>query len=142
MKVREPRAADYASVKAMLEDAGLPTEDFVPEYLAYVAEDDGRVVAAIGFQGFAHVGLLRSLVVEDGTRFEGLGRQLVSALEAHAEEQGVREIWLLTLGVDGYFTALGYETRDRGEVPPEISGTAEFAELCSDNATLMSKKLD
>ena len=141
MRVREPVKDDLAPVKAMLEDAGLPTEDFALEHLAFVAEDDGRVVAAIGFQGFDHAGLLRSLVVEDGARFEGLGRQLVAALEAHAEEQGVREIWLLTLDVDRYFLALGYEIRDRAEVPPEISGTAEFAELCPEDATLMSKKI-
>lgn len=141
MRVRKPVTADFAAVKAMLEDAGLPTEDFTPEYLAYVAEDEGRIVAAIGFQGFGHTGLLRSLVVEDGTRFKGLGRQLVSALEAHAKQQGVHEIWLLTLDVDRYFMALGYEIRDRGEVPPEISGTAEFADLCPDDATLMSKRI-
>ena len=141
MKVREARAADFVAVKEMLEDAGLPTEDLVPEHLAYVADDDGRVVAAIGFQGFGHAGLLRSLVVEDGTRFAGLGRQLVAELEAHAVDQGVHEIWLLTLGVDSYFLALGYETREREEVPPEIRGTAEFAELCPENATPMSKKL-
>ena len=141
MKVRESMKADFAPVRAMLEDAGLPTEDFAPEHLAFVAEDDGRIVAAIGFQGFGHAGLLRSLVVEDGTRFKGLGRQLVAALEAHAEEQGVREIWLLTLDVDRYFLAMGYEIRDRGEVPPEIRNTAEFADLCPEDATLMSKKI-
>ena len=141
MRVRKSESADFAPVKAMLEDAGLPTEDFIPEHLAFVAEDNGRIVAAIGFQDFGHAGLLRSLVVEDGTRFKGLGRQLVAALEAHAEEQGVREIWLLTLDVDQYFLALGYDVRERGEVPPEISGTAEFADLCPDDATLMSKKI-
>jgi len=141
MKIREPAKADFAPVKAMLEDAGLPTEDFAPEYLAFVAEDEGRIVAAIGFQGFGHAGLLRSLVVEDGTRFKGLGRQLVAALEAHADEQGVREIWLLTLDVDQYFRAMGFEIRDRAEVPAEISGTAEFADLCPEDATLMSKKI-
>jgi amino-acid N-acetyltransferase len=141
MKIREPTKADFAPVKAMLEDAGLPTEDFAPEYLAFVAEDEGRIVAAIGFQGFGHAGLLRSLVVEDGTRFKGLGRQLVAALEAHAEEQGVREIWLLTLDVDQYFLAMGYEIRDRAEVPAEISSTAEFADLCPADSTLMSKKI-
>ena len=141
MMVREARAADYEPVKSMLEDAGLPTEDLAREHLAFVVEDEGRVVAAVGFQGFGHAGLLRSLVVEDGTRFRGLGRQLVAALEARATERGVREIWLLTMGADRYFMGQGYEVRDRGEVPPAIRGTAEFTELCPDNATPMSKML-
>lgn len=141
MNIREARHADFSQVKAMLADAGLPTEDFAPEHLAFVAEDDGRIVAAIGFQGFDGVGLLRSLVVEEGTRFKGLGRRLVSALEAHALRQGIREVWLLTRGVDRYFLALGYAARDRAAVPAAIRGTAEFSELCPANATPMSKTL-
>jgi amino-acid N-acetyltransferase len=56
-------------------------------------------------------------------------------------EQGVGEIWLLTRGVDSYFLALGYEVRDRADVPKEIRGTQEFSELCPEDATLMSKTL-
>jgi len=141
MKLREATPADFPEVKVMLADAGLPRADFVPEHLAFVAEDDGRVVAAIGFEALGDAGLLRSLVVTEGTRFKGLGRQLVSTLEAHALERGVREIWLLTRGVDRYFLALGYRARDRAEVPAEIRGTAEFSELCPDDAILMSKTL-
>jgi amino-acid N-acetyltransferase len=141
MKIRRPREADYPQAKAMLADAGLPAEDFAADYLAFVAEDAGEIVAAVGFQALGDVGLLRSLVVAEGTRFKGLGRQLVSELEAHAVEQGVREIWLLTRGVDRYFLALGYATRDRAQVPPEIRNTTEFAELCPEDAAVMSKKL-
>jgi amino-acid N-acetyltransferase len=141
MKIRKPQAADYAPVKAMLSDAGLPTEDFVPDHLAFVAEEDGEIVAAIGFEALGEVGLMRSLVVEEGARFRGVGRQLVDALEARALEQGVREIWLLTTGVDAYFLVLGYRPRDRSESPPAIRDTAEFAQLCPDDAALMSKKL-
>jgi N-acetylglutamate synthase-like GNAT family acetyltransferase len=141
MKVREPRASDYATVKAMLADAGLPTEDFVPEHLAFVAEENGEVVAAIGFEALGEVGLMRSLVVADGIRFQGLGRKLVDTLETRAQAQGVSEIWLLTLGVDAYFLGLGYQPRNRSEAPTSLRRTAEFSELCPDSATLMSKKL-
>lgn len=141
MNVREARAADFASVKAMLADAGLPTEDLVAEDLAFVAEDDGHIVAAIGFQRFGKMGLLRSLVVAEGTRFKGLGRDLVMALEAKASHQGVREIWLLTTGVDEYFAGLGYAVRNRSSAPPGIRGTAEFDQLCPDDATLMAKRI-
>lgn len=141
MKVREPRASDYATVKAMLADAGLPTEDFVPEHLAFVAEENGEVVAAIGFEALGEVGLMRSLVVADGIRFQGLGRKLVDTLETRAQAQGVSEIWLLTLGVAAYFLGLGYQPRNRSEAPTSLRRTAEFSELCPDSATLMSKKL-
>ena len=99
------------------------------------------IVAAIGFQEFGNTGLLRSLVVAEGTRFTGLGRRLVSALEAQARKQGVSEIWLLTSGVDSYFLALGYAERDRAQVPREIRRSAEFAALCPESAAVMSKTL-
>ena len=126
----------------MLTDAGLPSEDFKPDHLAFVAEEEGEIVAAIGFEPFGDVGLLRSLVVAEGAKFKGVGRQLVAALEADARTRGVRELWLLTLDVDGYFQRLGFRPRDRADVPGGIRGSAEFRELCPEDAILMSKRLD
>ena len=126
----------------MLTDAGLPSEDFEPDHLAFVAEEEGEIVAAIGFEQSGDVGLLRSLVVAEGAQFKGVGRQLVAALEADARTRGVRELWLLTLDVDGYFQRLGYRPRDRADVPGGIRGSAEFRELCPEDAILMSKMLD
>ena len=125
----------------MLADAGLPVEDFVASHLAFVADDAGRPAAAIGFEHFGDVGLLRSLVVAEGSRFKGLGRQLVGALEAHAAQRGVAELWLLTIDADNYFLDLGYRRRDRDEAPEPIRGTPEFAELCPGEAILMSRNL-
>lgn len=141
MSIRRARVTDYAAVKAMLADAGLPTEDFARDHLAFVAEDRGEIVAAIGFQNLGESGLLRSLVVADDLRFKGLGRRLVAALEAHAGKHGVREIWLLTEGVDAYFQSLGYALRDRAAAPAAIRATVQFASLCPEDATLMSKRL-
>ena len=41
----------------------------------------------------------------------------------------------------GEVLMLGYATRDRSQVPPEIRNTTEFAELCPEDAAVMSKKL-
>jgi N-acetylglutamate synthase-like GNAT family acetyltransferase len=141
MIIRSPKAQDFQKVREMLADANLPTEDFAPEHLVFIADDEGNPVGAIGFERYETIGLLRSLVVADSARVKGLGRELVEALEGRAREQGVAEIWLLTIDADAYFEKLGYVTRDRGDAPDAIRNTAEFAELCPDNATLMSKKL-
>jgi len=139
--IRLPAVSDYPAIRQMLSDAGLPVEDFVAEHLARVAEEDGMPVAAIGFERFGEVGLLRSLVVAEGARVKGLGRKLVAELEALARAEGIREIWLLTIDADPYFLRLGYGLRDRDDAPSDIRGTAEFSGLCPDDAALMSKSL-
>jgi N-acetylglutamate synthase-like GNAT family acetyltransferase len=141
MTIRSPKVQDFQNVRELLADAGLPTEDFAPEHLACVADDAGTPVGAIGFERYETVGLLRSLVVAESARVNGLGRELVEALEAKAREQGVAEIWLLTIDADAYFEKLGYTSRDRSDAPNAIQNTAEFAGLCPADAVLMSKAL-
>jgi amino-acid N-acetyltransferase len=139
--LRRPEEADYTAIREMLKDAGLPVSDFISEHIAIVAEEHGKPVGAVGFERYGSIGLLRSLVVAEDARFRGLGRRLVSELEALEQKRGVVEIWLLTTDADPYFLSLGYETRERGQAPPDICRTAEFTELCPDHAVLMSKTL-
>lgn len=141
MEIRHPRESDFAPVRQLLIDAGLPVDDFVPEHLAFVARDNEQPVAAIGCEKLGDVWLMRSLVVAEGQRSRGLGAKLVAALEADAREQGVGDIWLLTIDADGFFESQGYRRRTRDEAPEVIRGTAEFSDLCPGSAVLMSQSL-
>ena len=141
IEIRRPRTSDYLPVREMLGAANLPVDDFIPEHLAFVACDDEQPVAAIGCERLGDTWLLRSLVVAEAQRSRGLGARLVGALEADAREQGVGEIWLLTIDADGFFESLGYGRRERDEAPEAIVGTAEFADLCPASAVLMSRSL-
>ena len=141
IEIRSPRASDYLPVRQMLSDANLPVDDLSPEHLAFVASDDDQPVAAIGCEKLGDVWLLRSLVVSEGQRSRGLGAKLVNALEADAREQGVGEVWLLTIDADGFFESLGYQRRERDETPEAIRGTEEFSDLCPASAVLMSRSL-
>ena len=141
IEIRRTCESDFAPIRQLLVDANLPVEDLVAEHLAFVASVDGQPVAAIGYEGFGDTWLLRSLVVDKEHRSHGLGAQLVAALEDSAREQGVGEIWLLTIDADGFFKSFGYESRQRDEAPEAIRGTAEFADLCPASAVLMSRSL-
>jgi amino-acid N-acetyltransferase len=141
IEIRRPRESDYVPVRELLGDANLPVEDFVFEHLAFVACDDEQPVAAIGCERLGKSWLLRSLVVADGQRSRGLGARLVEALEADARDQGVGEIWLLTIDAYGFFESLGYRRRKRDEAPTAIRGSAEFSDLCPASAVLMSRSL-
>ena len=141
IQVRRPVASDFERVRCMLIDAGLPVDDFVTDHLAFVACDDDQPVAAIGCEKFADVWLLRSLVVAEGQRSQGLGARLVAALEADARDQGVAGIWLLTIDADGFFESQGYRRRERDEAPEVVRSTAEFSDRCPASAVLMSQSL-
>ncbi|HKJ20579.1 MAG TPA: arsenic resistance N-acetyltransferase ArsN2 [Woeseiaceae bacterium] len=141
VRIRRATHEDLSRATRMLSTAGLPITDLLAEHLAFVAVDEERVVGVIGFESYGRVGLLRSLVVAEDARVAGVGRRLVASLEAAAREQGLDELWLLTIDADRYFARLGYETRDRKDAPEAIRETAEFSGLCPGDAALMSKLL-
>lgn len=141
ISIRQATRDDLSAAKILLSDAGLPVDDLAATHLAFVGIAEEDVVGVIGFENHGCVGLLRSLVVAEDARASGLGRELVAALEASAREQGIDEIWLLTIDADPFFAQLGYQIRGRSSAPPEIAGTAEFTALCPGDAFLMCKAL-
>jgi amino-acid N-acetyltransferase len=142
-ELRAASAADYEQVVGLLRLADLPTAGLqrsLPDFL--VAQDDGRVVAAIGLEVYGHAGLLRSAVVEPSRRGTGLGRDLVSRLLEHAHRRGVREVYLLTTTAERYFPRFGFIRVDREAVAPAVRASEEFRGACPDSAVAMRKTLE
>lgn len=145
--VRDASHSDWQNVRRLIDDAGLPVSDLGPDRLEdfLVAERSGasrtETLGTVGLQRFNHTGLLRSLVVNRGARRAGLGRRLVSALEANARCKGVTDLWLLTIDAERYFEGLGYTMMSRDSAPESIRQTEEFSGLCPDGAYLMRKIL-
>lgn len=139
--IRPATARDLSAAIALLRDAGLPTEDLTTRHLALVAERDAEMLGIIGLEIFGDVGLLRSLVVSSRVRGEGIGRQLTEALEVSLRDSGIRELWLLTIDADTFFSKSGFRTRSRDAAPDAIRGTKEFSILCPGDAVLMSKEM-
>lgn len=141
IKIRPAMASDLPAAIALLRDASLPTEDLTIEHLALVAEGEAEMLGVIGLEKFGDVGLLRSLVVSPLARGEGVGRQLTAALELSVRENGIVELWLLTIDADTFFSNMGYRVRSRDAAPDAIRGSKEFSTLCPGDAVLMSKEL-
>ncbi len=139
--IRSAFDRDIKNAKKLLRAADLPVDDLDSSMLAFVAEADGLLVAAIGIEVFDSVGLLRSLVVASDFRAAGIGRFLVERLEDRARQDGVSELWLLTIDADAWFEGLGYTALGREQAPDAIRATAEFSSLCPDDAVLMRKPL-
>ena len=106
-----------------------------------LALHNDRPVGMIGLESYAECGLLRSLYVDDASRGLGLGSKLVSALEAQVADDGMQELWLLTIDADPFFARHNYEVMQRVDAPTAVQHSAEFSSLCPGDAVLMCKRL-
>ena len=140
--IREAESGDFDGIELLLEANDLPSDDVrTAPARFFIAESDGEFVGAGGVEIHGSDGLLRSVVVVESARADGLGSTLCDELEERAKEAGVDKLYLLTTTAEGFFRQLGYEPIERETVPPGIRETTEFRDLCPSTATCMRKEL-
>lgn len=140
--LRPFQPADGPSVLGLLDAAGLPRAGVeASSTRLWVAEAEGRVVAAVGLEVHGSYGLLRSLVVEPERRGEGLGSRLAETVLTDAKREGLRALFLLTTTAEGYFPRLGFERVARSDVPTELEASEELRGACPATASVMRKEL-
>jgi amino-acid N-acetyltransferase len=66
---------------------------------------------------------------------------MVQALEEQARARGVTSLALLTETAKDFFSALGYEARERAEAPVAVQASSEFAFVCPASSVYMEKRL-
>jgi amino-acid N-acetyltransferase len=140
VRVRPATGGDFDAVVGLLRDARLPLAG-VPGTLTgfYVAEDQGRVVGAIGLEVHGPDGLLRSAVVDQGARGTGIGLALVDRILDRARERGLGAVYLLTTTAERYFPRFGFIRITRDDVPDHVQASVEFHEACPASAVVMRK---
>jgi UDP-N-acetylmuramate: L-alanyl-gamma-D-glutamyl-meso-diaminopimelate ligase len=144
--VMPARLEDKPKIANLLDRVGVAhpvLEQFWPSYLVIPGEDDGgALVGCVAIELAGDVALLRMLAVAPERRGEGLGYVLVEAATERARSQGVRHLYLVTDGAQGYFgEKLGFTAVDRKDVAPAVAATAEYMLARSKNATWMTKEL-
>lgn len=129
-------------LREALSQAELPYDDISEPGLQFYRFDmDGKWVAYGGLEGSGPDLLLRSMVVCEARRGEGLGKAVLSELEKYAVSQGALRLHLLTQSAVGFFAANGYKLLDRVEAPVAIHQTAQFKHLCPASASYLRKTL-
>jgi amino-acid N-acetyltransferase len=128
---------------ALLEAHGLPISDITEEHLEhfFYFGSDGSLTALVGVEVYGTDALLRSLVVADAARAQGLGSSLVEHAETFAASRQVSAMYLLTTTAESFFQRRGYRCIDRAQAPPTIQSTREFASLCPASCAIMLKRL-
>ena len=118
-------------------------DQFWPSYLIIPGDEPGSpLVGCVAVETVDDVALLRMLAVVPERRGEGLGYLLVETATERARSQGVRTLFLVTDGAQGYFgEKLGFSAVDRKDVAAPIATTAEYLLARSKTAIWMRKEL-
>lgn len=142
IRIREAAPGDFDAIATLLRADGLPARDVRSAPADFlVAVTDGTRVGAGGVERHGENGLLRSVVVRESSRGEGVGSALCDELERAAREDGVEALYLLTTTAKGFFDGRGYVELPREDAPQAIRETSEFADLCPASAVCMRKRL-
>ncbi|WP_459192991.1 arsenic resistance N-acetyltransferase ArsN2 [Halosimplex sp. J119] len=157
VRLRRADGAALSTVESLLDRNDLPSGDVRSGrgrfYLGYADGLDGDgepvpaetaardPVAVGGLETYGADALLRSLVVVESARGEGVGSAVCDALEERARTDGVDRLYLLTTTAAAFFAARGYEEIERTDAPAAIRETTQFADLCPSSATCLSKTL-
>jgi amino-acid N-acetyltransferase len=121
----------------------LPVSDITGDHLEhfFYIGSDGAPTGLVGVEIYGTDALLRSLVVADVARNQGLGSSLVEHAEDYAASRQVSAMYLLTTTAESFFQRRGYRRIDRAQAPPAIQSTREFASLCPASSAFMIKRL-
>src|ERR1700722_7905842 len=105
---------------ALLQAQGLPVSDITDEHLEhfFFVGSDGSPTGLVGVEIYGTDALLRSLVVTDSARTQGIGTSLVQHVEDYAASHGVAAMCLLTTTAESFFERRGYRRVDRAQAPP------------------------
>jgi amino-acid N-acetyltransferase len=128
---------------ALLLAQGLPVSDITDEQLEhfFFIGSEGSPTGLVGVEIYGTDALLRSLVVADTARTQGIGTSLVQHAEDYAAAHRVAAMYLLTTTAESFFERRGYRRVDRAQAPRAIQSTPEFASLCPASSIFMIKQL-
>jgi N-acetylglutamate synthase-like GNAT family acetyltransferase/SAM-dependent methyltransferase len=143
-EVRSARASDLPVVKALLASTTLPLDGVEDQFGAgyAVAEQNGRIVGAIGVERHGDSGLLRSAVVAPVVRGRGVGEALVLNRLGWCLSEKLRAVYLLTTTAAEYFPRFGFVAIDRAAVPADVQASVEFSSACPSSAAVLALTLE
>ena len=133
---------ELPALVTLLASEGLPNEDVATAGRRFwrLDDPDGHVGYG-GLELYERDGLLRSVVVLPERRRRGDGRRVAEAICREAVALGLDRLWLLTTGAAGFFERIGFTRAERGDAPPAIRASAQFAGLCPGSAACLRRDL-
>ena len=138
---------DLPAIERLLTESDLPTAGVAEIVTArphdfFVAETNDaakQLVAVAGVEVCCDDALLRSVAVQPEWRKHGLGHELVRRIVSHAEERGIRALYLLTMTAEHYFPRFGFERIERGGGPAADRRDLGVQTACPATAVAMKR---
>lgn len=122
--------------------AGLPVDDLMDEGRSFFHV--GNNSETLGYGAYELHGqdvLIRSLVIIQSRRGQGLGKVAVEVLLEQARLNGARRAYLLTTSAKSFFQRSRFREIDRATAPAVILQTRQASSLCPSSAALMMREL-
>lgn len=139
---RTATVEELPAIIQLLAECKLPHSDIVPGKQQFViAEIDQKIIGCAGYEAYDQNGLFRSLAVKSLYRNMMIAHTMIDKIFAFAQEQGIKEFFLLTTTADKLFGKLGWEIINRNDVPENIGSTTEFSSICPSVAICMKHQL-
>lgn len=139
---RTASAEDLPAIIQLLAECKLPFSDIMSGKQQFVvAEIDRKIIGCAGYEAYNQNGLFRSLAVKPLYRDMMIAHTMIDKIFALAQEQGIKEFFLLTTTADKFFGKLGCEMISRNDVPASIGSTTEFSSICPSVAICMKYQL-
>ncbi len=137
VEVRPGADSDRTAAERLRADAGLAAEEDHHEAAVWmVGERDEAVVATATLQTRDGDGYLRGVAVHEAGRGTGAATLVVAAAIRAGAAAGVRMVFLLTEGADGFFDRLGFRPVGRDELPGWLRAASA---ACPDSAVAMRR---
>jgi N-acetylglutamate synthase-like GNAT family acetyltransferase len=128
--------ADRDAIEALLRKERLPVDGLCVEDTLVALEGTG-VVGAIALERYGTSAMLRSLVVVDDRRNNGIGFRLVAGALEVARWSGIGEVHLYTENAQGYFSKFGFEAVSGQFIKEACAESALVSGQCCTTATAM-----
>jgi amino-acid N-acetyltransferase len=128
MNVRPAKIADARAINALINEYAeqdmmlfRSLADIYENLRSFhVAEEDGRIVGCCALQIiWSDLAEIKSLAVDQSKKGTGIGKALVEASLAHAEDLGLPRVFALTLE-PAFFERLGFKKVDRDALPMKV----------------------
>ena len=138
VQLRPSRPADFDESAALLRGARLTLEGLRERFAdAIVASRGSEIVGCVALELYPPCALLRSLVVAQSSRGEGLGERLTREALRFARDRGARDVYLLTETAQDFFPRFGFRVEERASAPAVLQESVEFRSACPKSAVMM-----
>lgn len=142
-EIRLATRDDRAAVLDLMKAAGLAIQGVRADLLGFhLAESpEGSVLGVACLEYYGREGLLRSVGTHPDARGQGIGQDLVRAVESTAVAEGLQRMVLLTTDAMAWFTRLGYIPVPWDSAGVYVQRSSQFAGGCPTSAVAMIRSL-